>query len=286
VIGWLTDPYQFDFMRRALAAAVLVGVLSPLVGTWVVLGRLSYLGDAMGHASLAGVAVAFIAGWSVVVGALGAGLCMAGLMALLARHPRLRSDAIIGIVEVALFSTGILLISRADAVSVDLTHYLFGAITTVSDGDVRLNAWLTLGAVAGLALVFRDLRAATFDPEHAALVGIRVGALRLTQFAALAVAVVVSLQSVGLLMSVAMLIVPAASARLWTRTLLPMTLLACGLGVASSVVGLTLAYRLASAPGATIALTAVAILAVSAVATAARFPVAPRPLDRGTGPAS
>ncbi len=270
MIAWLTDPYSFEFMQRALVAAVLVGILSPLVGTWVVLGRLSYLGDAMGHASLSGVAIAYLAGWSIVIGALGAGLVMAALMALLARHPRLGGDAIIGIVEVALFAVGIVIISRADSISVDLGHFLFGSITTVSDGDLRLNAALTLVAVAGLVVLFRDLRAAVFDPLQAGLVGIRVPALRLAQFAALAIAVVVSLQSVGLLMSIAMLIVPAAAARLWSTTLLQMSLLACAIGVVSAVAGLTLAFHLASAPGATIALTAVCLLALSAVLTMPR----------------
>jgi ABC-type Mn2+/Zn2+ transport system permease subunit len=270
MLSSLTDPYSFEFMQRALGAALLVGVLSPLVGTWVVLGRLSYLGDAMGHASLSGVAVAYLAGWSIVVGALGAGLVMAALMAVLARNPRLRSDAIIGIVEVALFAVGVIIISRADSISVDLTHFLFGSITTVSDGDLRINAALTLVALGGVVLLFGDLRAAAFDPLHAGLVGVRVSALRLVQFAALAIAVVVSLQSVGLLMSIAMLIVPAAAARLWSTTLLQMTLLACATGVTSAVVGLTLAYHLASAPGATIALTAVGILAVSAALTMPR----------------
>lgn len=268
--SWLADPYAFDFMRRALVAAILVGVLSPLVGTWVVLGRLSYLGDAMGHASLSGVALAYLAGWSIAAGALAAGLAMAILMTLLARHPRLRGDAIIGIAQVTLFSVGVIIISRADAISVDLGHYLFGSITTVSDDDLRLNAILVLLAIAGIALSFGDLRAATFDPLHAGLVGVRVSALRLAQLVALAIAVVVSLQSVGLLMSIAMLIVPAAAARMWTSTLLQMSLVACALGLTSAVVGLTLAYHLASAPGATIALTAVGVLVASALLTAPR----------------
>jgi len=275
MLSWLTDPYSFEFMQRALVAAFLVGVLSPLVGTWVVLGRLSYLGDAMGHGSLAGVAVAYLAGWSIVVGALGAALVMAGLMALLARHPRLRGDAVIGIVEVALFATGIIIISRDQSISIDLTHYLFGAITTVSDHDLRVNLILTLVAATGLVLLFGDLRAATFDPLHAGLVGVRVGILQLAQFAALAIAVVVSLQSVGLLMSIALLIVPAAAARLWSTTLLQMTLIACAFGVVSALAGLTLAYHLSSAPGATIALTAIVILAVSALLTMPRRVASP-----------
>ena len=273
--GWLADPYAFDFMRRALAAALLVGILSPLVGVWVVLGRLAYLGDAMGHATLSGVAVGYLVGVGVVAGALAAGLVMAALITLMARHPRLRSDSVIGIAEVALFAVGVLILSRAHDVTVDLTHYLFGSITTVSAADLRLNAMLTVAAAGLLALAWRDLLAGAFDADHAALVGIRVGTLRLAMLCALAVAVVVSLQSVGLLMSIAMLIVPAAAARLWTRTVVGMTALACTLGVVSATGGLTLAFHLATPPGATIALTAVALLAVSALLTAPRRGRAP-----------
>ena len=276
-VGWLTDPYAFDFMKRALGAAVLVGILSPLVGVWVVLERMSYLGDAMGHATLSGVAVAYLAGWSIIVGALGAALLMAILMAMLARHPRLHGDAIIGIVEVALFSIGIIIISRSHSISVDLTHYLFGSITTVSVDDLRVNAGLTILTIVGLAIFFSDLRAATFDPLHARLVGVHGSGLRLARFAALAIAVVVSLQSVGLLMSIAMLIVPASAARMWTATLLGMSVAAVTIGVASSVVGLTLSYYLASAPGATISLTTIAVLTASALLTTRRR--ARRPLE-------
>ncbi len=267
---WLTDPYAYEFMQRALGAALLVGVLSPLVGVWVVLGRLAYLGDAMGHASLSGVALAYLLGASIVLGALAAGILMAVLIAVLSRHPRLRSDSVIGIAEVALFAVGVLVLSRADDVSIDLTHHLFGSITAVTSADLRLNLLLTAGAVCLLAVLWRDLRSSAFDPLHAGLVGIRVGALRLGMLGALAVAVVVSLQSVGLLMSIAMLVIPAAAARLWSATVLGMTLTACGLGVTAAAGGLTVAYHLATPPGATIALSAVGLLAVSALATMPR----------------
>ena len=121
-----------------------------------------------------------------------------------------------------------------------------------------------------VALLFRDLRAATFDPEHAALVGIRTGALRHILYALLAVTVVLGLQSVGLLMSVALFIIPPAAARLWTRTAAQMTALAALFGIASSLAGLTIAYHADSAPGATIALCAVAILAASFALTVPR----------------
>lgn len=275
-LHWLTDPYAAQFMQRALLASLLVGAVAPLVGVWIVLRRLAYLGDAMSHATVGGVAVAYLAGFSITLGAIAAGLTMAGLMALLAAHPRLREDAVIGIVEVALFATGVLIISSSDGVGVDLTHFLFGSITTVTDQDLLLNAALAIIALIALVALFGDLRAATFDPVHAQLAGVPVGAIRVALLALLAVSVVLALQTVGLLMSVALFIVPAAAARLWTRTAEAMSTLAAALGLLSTTVGLTLAYHLATAPGATVALVAVALLVLSFLATLPR---------RGTPPA-
>lgn len=267
---WLLDPYASSFMQRALLASLIVGVVAPLVGVWIVLRRLAYLSDAMGHATLGGVALAYLAGWSLSVGAIAAGLAMAGLMAVLAAHPRLREDAVIGTVEAALFAAGVLVISASDDVRVDLTHLLFGSVTTVTEADLVLNGVLGVATLAVLALLFDDLRAASFDPLHARLVGVRIGALRTALLALLAVAVVLALQTVGLLMSIALFVVPPAAARLWTRTVAAMSALAAALGAAAAVVGLTLSYHLATAPGATIALAAVALLAVSFAATRPR----------------
>ena len=272
---WLIDPYVFDFMRRALMASLIVGAVAPLVGTWIVLRRLAYLGDAMSHATVGGVAIAYLAGVSVTIGAIGAGLAMAALMSILAGHPRLREDSIIGSVEAALFAAGILIISHNHDIGIDLTHLLFGSITTVNDGDLRLDAILGGGCALVLLALFRDLRAATFDPEHAALVGIGTNALRHVLYGLLAVTVVLGLQSVGLLMSVALFIIPPAAARLWTRTVAQMAALASILGVAASLTGLTISYHADSAPGATIALCAVAILAASFALTLPRRTGAP-----------
>jgi ABC-type Mn2+/Zn2+ transport system permease subunit len=264
---WLTDPYAAEFMQRALVASLLVGAITPLVGVWIVLRRLAYLGDAMSHATLGGVGVAYAAGWSITLGAVAAGLGMAAVMALLALHPRLRDDAVIGIVEVAFFAAGVLIISSRDDIGVDLTHFLFGSIATVSPSDLRLDAALAAVALASVLALFGDLRAATFDPVHARLVGVRVGGVRIALLGLLAVSVVLALQTVGLLMSVALFIVPAAAARLWTRTVEAMTVLAVAFGLLSTTLGLTLAYHLATAPGATVALVAVALLAISAPAS-------------------
>jgi ABC-type Mn2+/Zn2+ transport system permease subunit len=269
-LAWLTEPYHFDFMQRALLAAMMIGAVAPLVGTWIVLRRLAYLGDAMSHATVGGVAVAYLGGVSITIGAIGAGLAMAGLMAALATHPRLREDTIIGTVEAALFAAGIVVISSSHNINIDLTHLLFGSITTVTNGDLERGATLGGASVLALTLVFRDLRASTFDPEHAALVGIRTGLLRSGLYALLAITVVLGLRSVGLLMSVALFVIPPAAARLWCTTVARMAALAAAFGVASSLAGLTISYHAGSAPGATIALCAVTILAASFASTAPR----------------
>jgi len=277
LIGWLAEPWGSGFMQRALLAALLVGALGPLVGAWIVLRRLAYLTDAMSHATLGGVAVAYAAGASVTAGALVAGLAMAMAKGVLAAHPRLREEAVVGVAGVALFACGVILISRTDTAGADLTHFLFGSVTTVTWSDLVLDLVLGGAAAGSLVLVFSDLRAATFDPAHAALAGVPLSALRLVLFMALATVVVVALQSVGLLMTVAMVIVPAATARLWTQTVERMCALGSALGACSAVVGLTLAYHASSPPGATIALVAVAALAISFAITVPRR----RPLPAG-----
>lgn len=275
VLHWLTEPYSYAFMQRALVAALIVGTVLPLVGVWIVLRRLAYLGDAMGHATLGGVALAYVAGAPIMLGAVVAGLVMAVLMSVLARHPRLREDTIIGTVQVALFAGGVLVISSRSDVGVDLSHFLFGSITTVTTTDIALNGALAGVVIVTLVALFGELRTASFDATHARGVGVRVGAVRAGLLCLMAVSVVIALQTVGLLMSIALFILPPAAARLWTKTVETMSLLAAAIGVACTSVGLTAAFHLGTAPGATIALAAVTALVVSFAATLPRRGRAP-----------
>jgi ABC-type Mn2+/Zn2+ transport system permease subunit len=261
MIEYFTEPFSSQFMMNALAIAIIVGLLCPVVGVWVILRRLAYLGDAMSHASLSGVAIAYLIGTSIVAGALAAGLVMGAMIALLGAR-KLADDSIIGIVETILFALGVVIISRSSKISVDLTHFLFGQITTVTSADVYLNAALALIALTTVAVLFRDLLSATFDPVHARRVGINVGLLRLIVLGLVSICVVVSLQTVGLLMSVAMLVTPAATARLATNRIGRMTALAAFVGVTSAVVGLVMSYHLSTPPGATIALTAACVFLI------------------------
>lgn len=269
VLHWFSDPYGSAFMRNAALIAILIGILAPCVGVWVVLRRIAYLGDAMSHGTLGGVAAAYFAGIDVAIGALGAGLVMGLLVALLERQRRISQDSAIGVIETLLFAGGVILISRNDRAGVDLTHFLFGQIVTADSRDLVFNAGLTIVALLVMAVAFDDLRHITFDPDHARQVGVNVGAMRLSLIGLISITVVVSLDTVGLLMSVALLITPAASARLVTNRVETMTALAVVIGVSSALGGLTASYHLATPPGPTIALTTLVWFALALAANAA-----------------
>lgn len=282
MIDWITDPYRTEFMQRAAVMALLVGVLAPVVGVWVVLRRVAYLGDAMSHGSLAGVAGAYAAGISITVGALVAGLVMGVLVALFDRQRRIGQDSAIGVAETLLFAVGVIVVSRDDDVGVDLSHYLFGQIVTTSRHDIVVNLVLSVVALTVVAVSFDDLRALAFDAAHARHVGVPVRTLRFALVALISITVVVCLGTVGLLMSVAMLITPAAAARLVTHRVGTMTALAVVIGVSSTLAGLTLSYHLATPPGPTIALVAVGWFTIAALWSAVPVVTARRRSPHGT----
>ncbi|MFV0258650.1 MAG: metal ABC transporter permease [Acidimicrobiales bacterium] len=268
-MNWFTDAYQTDFMRQAAAMAALVGVLAPTVGVWVVLRRIAYLGDAMSHGTLAGVAAAYLAGISITLGALVAGVALGLLVVVFDQQRRIGLDATIGVAETLMFALGVILVSRQDGIGVELTHYLFGQIVTTSTHDLLINLALTTVALALVGLTFDDLRSLSFDPVHARQVGIPVSGLRVVLVVLISITVVISLRTVGLLMSVAMLITPAAAARLVTSRVETMTALAVTIGLTSALGGLTASYHLATPPGPTIALATVAWFAACAGVAAA-----------------
>jgi manganese/iron transport system permease protein len=252
-VGALWEPFSSDFMQRALVATLIVGVLSPAVGTWVVLRRMANLGDALGHGTLAGVAVAYAAGVSVLWGALVLAVLMALALAALLQHRGLGAESVVSIVGTGLFAVGVIVISR-QRTGVELTHFLFGRILTVSTADIVTNVVLCGAALATLGLVGRDLRLATFDRQHAIQVGVEVTAVDTVLLVLVAVSVVVSLRTVGTVMAVAMVVTPAATAQLVARRTPTMTLFAIAIAELSGVSGLIIAYHLDVSPGATIAL--------------------------------
>ena len=257
---WLTDPFQTEFMRRALIAAIIIGIVAPVVGTWIVLRRMANLGDAMSHGTLAGVGLAYAAGFNVLIGAMGAGLVIAILLLLFSSNRRIGQETVITVLGTAFFAVGVVVISRLDT-GVELTHFLFGRLLTVSWGDIWLNLALGGGTVLVVVLLFGELRLATFDHVQAEQVGVHVEVVQAVLVLLLSVVVVISLRAVGTIMSVTMLVTPAATARLLARTLKQMTLIGVAIGVSVGVVGLMLSYHLDSAPGATIGLLAAGVFA-------------------------
>jgi ABC-type Mn2+/Zn2+ transport system permease subunit len=183
---------------------------------------------------------------------------------------RLGQDSIIGVAETLMFALGVLLISQTDRIGVDITHFLFGQIVTIDRTDLVIAGSLTALALLTVAVSFGDLRALTFDPVHAAQVGVPVARLRYVLMALISVTVVVSLDTVGLLLSVAMLVTPAAAARLVTDQVSTMTVVAVAIGVGSCLGGLTLSYHLGTPPGPTIALIAVVCFVLASLLTRAR----------------
>jgi len=225
------------------------------------------------------VGLAYAAGVSVLVGAVGAGLVIALLLLAFSANRRLGQETVITVIGTALFALGVVVISRLDT-GVELSHFLFGRVLTVTWGDVWLATGLGGAAVAVVLVLFGELRLATFDHVQAEQVGVRVELVQAVLVVLLAVVVVVSLRTVGTVMSVTMLVTPAATARLLARTLRRMTVLGVAFGVGDGVVGLIASYHLGSAPGATIGLVAAIVFGIVFVATLPRrMPHHHRPLD-------
>jgi ABC-type Mn2+/Zn2+ transport system permease subunit len=268
-MDWLIDPFRSEFMQYALAAALIVGVTAPAIGVWLVLRRLAYLGDALSHATIGGVGLAYLLGIPLLIGGLVAGTIMGLLMAVLERHRRLGGDAIVGTVETGLFAVGLIILSR-NGTGVELSHFLFGQITTVTGSELAVDLFLGAAVLGALWFTRLDLKMATFDQRHGTSVGVNVSALRLMLMVTLTAAVVVSLSTVGVLMSIALLIIPPATARLLTERVSTMTAVAVADGVVVSVAGLIVSYHLGTPPGATIALVACALFAAAFSATVPR----------------
>lgn len=266
VAGLVADPLAHPFMVRALLAAVTVGAVSGIVGTFVVLRGMAFLGDALAHAILPGVATAYLLGatqrgtlfWWALLTAMVASLGVGAISA----SGRLREDTAIGIVFAGMFALGIAIISTMKSYSVDLSHVLFGNVLQVSWSQLGLM-WASSAIVVGLlALFYKELVALSFDPVFVATLRLPSRLLHHLMLLLVAVVIVVSLQTVGIALAVAMLVTPAATASLMAGTLARRMAVAAAVGSASGVLGLYLSYYLSIAPGAAIVLVATGVFLV------------------------
>ncbi len=273
MINFILEPLQYAFMLRGITAAVLVGVVCAVVGTFVVLRGMAFFGDALAHAILPGVAVAYLLGGTrgpLFWGALGAAVLTALGIGAVSRDRRLREDTAVGVVFAGAFALGIALISTIRSYSVDLAHILFGNILAVTNNDLLLIAGFGAAVLLVVAAFFKEFVIVAFDPVHAATLRLPIEPLRYLLLILVAVTVVVSLQTVGAGLMSAMLITPAATGYLLARRLPVMLLIAVAVGVFSGIAGLYLSYYVAVASGAAIVLVATACFGVAWLATRLR----------------
>ena len=249
-------PFAYDFMQRAFIAALLVGVLCSVMGTYVVLRRLSFIGDGIAHASFAGIVIAYLRGADYYLGAAVVAVLTALGIGYVHRKGKVSLDTSIGVLFTGAFALGIFLMSRQRSYTVDLQSFLFGDVLSVTRADLWLI--VALGAIIALAVIilYRPLLFASFDPVVAEASGIRAPILDYTLLVLLALTITVSLQSVGIVLVAALLVTPAAAAYQLTNRFAPMMALAVGFGAVSGVGGLYVSYYLRSSSGATIVLLA------------------------------
>lgn len=269
------EPLQYEFMQRALVAVVMVGVISGVIGCYVVIRGMSFFGDALSHSVLPGVAISYIAtggatGANLFFGGLVAGVISALGIGWLTRGERLKEDTAIGIVFVAMYALGIAIISHdARAYGRDLVHILFGNVLGIQGEDLLIMAVCGAIVLGGTILLFKELQIISFDPNLARSLKLPAEPLRLILLAFIAVTIIASLRVVGIALMLAMLIVPAASAQLLARRLHHMMMISAALGASGGVVGLLLSYHLDIAAGPSVVLTMTAIFAV--IFTASRI---------------
>ncbi len=256
MIQWLFEPLSYGFMQRGMAAALMVGVLCAVVGCYVVLRGMAFLGDALAHAILPGVALAYLLKGNLLVGALVASVVVGLGIGLLSRQGRIREDTAIGILFAAALALGVAMISTVQTYAVDLTHILFGNILGVSPTDLLIIAGLGAIVIVTIVFLYKEFLVVSFDRVLAATLRLPVEGLRNLMLILIALTIVVSLQAVGVGLVAAMLVTPAATAYLLTRRLPPMMVIAAVIGAASGIVGLYLSYYLNIASGAAIVLVA------------------------------
>jgi ABC-type Mn2+/Zn2+ transport system permease subunit len=251
------------FMVRGLLAAFMVGILCSVIGCYVVLRSMAFLGDALAHAILPGVAVAYLLHGNLIIGALVAALIVALGIGFFSRRGAIKEDTAIGIMFTAALALGVALISTIRTYAVDLSHILFGNVLGVSIADLWLTGGLGITILLIVIIFYKPFLVVSFDPIHAATLRLPVDLLRSLMLILLALTIVVSIQTVGVGLSAAMLVTPAATAYLLTRRLPAMMITSAGVGAVSSVVGLYLSYYANIASGSAVVLTATLLFLIT-----------------------
>ncbi len=258
-LSYLTEPFQHAFMRNAFAAIVLVGVICGIVGVFVILRGLAFMGDAIAHAVFPGVVISYVLGGNFLLGAIAAATVVSLAIGVATQSGLLRNDTAIGVFFVGAFALGVAIISTQRSYARDITNLLFGSILGVSREDLLLTALVGCAVLIALWLFRREIVTISFDRTFAQSHGLNLWVWDQVFLLLLSLTIVISLQTVGNVLVLAMLVTPAATARLLTVRLWPMIATSALVGAISGVVGLYVSYYQGVSSGASIVLVATAI---------------------------
>ncbi len=272
MVDYLLGPFQYDFMVRALIVSVLVGVMCPILGAYVITRGSAFLGDALAHSVVPGMVVAFMLGFSPFLAAVPAGIVVAVIMGTISRRTGLSEDTSIGIVFAGMFALGLVMLSKATGINVSIEDLLLGQVLGVTQADVITSLGLTALVVLGLYAFHRQLVYTTYDSIGAMVVGIRTDLVEYVLLALLALVIVIGIQAAGIALVMAMLITPAATAYLLARRFVEVMFLGALLGAVSAIVGLYLSYHADLPSGPAMALVATLFFVTAAIIRQGRRP--------------
>ncbi len=255
---------QYDFLQKALLTSVMVGIICGAIGCFIILRGMALMGDAISHAVLPGVAISYALGINFFFGAVFTGVLTAMAIGFVSQNSRIKQDTSIGIMFTAAFAMGVILITVLES-STDLYHILFGNVLAVRPSDMWITLAIGLVVLGSIYLFYKELLVTSFDSVMASVYGLPVRLIHYFLMALLTMVTVASLQTVGIVLVVAMLITPAATAYLLTDRLSTMVFLASAIGAVSAVIGLYFSYTYNLASGATIVLAATALFIIAFV---------------------
>ena len=253
MLDWLTEPFTMRFMQQALLGGLLAAVATALIGTWVVIRGMAFMGDALAHGVLPGIAVAFVLGLDLTIGAIAGALVMVVGIAFVHRRAPLREDTGIGLLFVGMLALGVIIVSRLPSFTTSLTTFLFGDILGIRASDLAVQGVATALTIAGVVLGYRPFLALSFNEAKAQVLCLHPRLAHLAMLTLLTLAIVSSFRAVGTLLVFGLLIAPPATAALVAGSVPAMMLAAVGLGSGAVIVGLLLSWHLGTAAGATVA---------------------------------
>ena len=258
-------PFQYSFMVRALIVSVIVGIMCPSVGAYVITRGLGFMGDALAHAVLPAMALAFILGFSPFIGIIPGAIAVALLVGYMTMRAGVSADTSIGIMFAGMFALGLVMMTMAGGLPVNIEDVLLGQVLGTSRGDVLVTVGLAAGVLVLIWALHKELVFTSFDPTGASVIGIPTQALDYTLLALLALVIAIALQAVGVVLVISMLITPAAAAQILVRNFTRSMALGAAIGAMSAIVGLYLSfhYNLPSGPAMALVATGFFILAAA-----------------------